>query len=176
MLFHKADWAEEDSQFWAPCTLRSLIISLYGVLCVAFHRSASMAEVVGLVASSIELGRTVAGLVKFCGLVKSAPQQLIAIKEDALLLEIVLKSLMKLSEDGVDLTATEEWDICHRHCMVLTSDLQQLLSDLERKVVDRRVFGSIESVLKRHRVQELQERLRDAKANLGLIMSSRNLT
>lgn len=67
-----------------------------------------MAELLGLVASSIELGRAVAGLVQFCALVKHAPQQLIAIKEDALLLETVLKGLMKLGEDGMYLTTSEE--------------------------------------------------------------------
>ena len=124
-------------------------------------------EAIGIAAAALQFADAARQLVQFCKLLKQAPEQLLNIWEDALLLEALLQQLAKPSQSSQS-RPDYLWDLCRGHCALLTLEMLMLVDQLRRAFRQDRLMGSLKAVMKEGRLESLRQRQRDTP---GLIMA-----
>jgi hypothetical protein len=133
-----------------------------------------MAELFGTVASGlgvaslgIQIGQSILKLKEFVDKVKEAPETIQYLIAELEILNSILRELKKSDEEakelGVDSLALQQCqDLCHRG----STELKDVLEDVQRKIGSRPTIGSLKAVLKVSSVEKLRGRVGEARSLL----------
>lgn len=128
-----------------------------------------MAEVAGLVLSSLELLKTAHKLKKLVRSVKTIPGELDNLLRDTQLL-ISLLTVLGEHQAAVEPFAIhcQEWDTCHKVCREVCDELSALVTGLRISIEKRGRRGAVKAVWKKDTILALEKRLERATSNLML--------
>lgn len=128
-----------------------------------------MAEVAGLVFSSLGLLKTAHELKKLVSSVKTVPGELDNLLQDTQRLIHVLSLLGEQQAAAEQLTIhSEEWDTCRNACRGVCDELSTLVTELKTNIERRGRRGAIRAVLKKDAITALQKRLGESTSILIL--------
>ena len=128
-----------------------------------------MAEIIGIVASSFELGRVLVDLNRFCTAVKDAPNEVVSLLDDAARTNRILQLAAEEQKNLAPfLLPRPEWDECREACKATANELSSLVTDLQRSIHRFKLAGSLRCVLKKEVITSLRQRLESAKSTLSL--------
>jgi hypothetical protein len=133
-----------------------------------------MAELFGAVASGlgvaslgIQIGQSILKLKEFVEKVKEAPETIQYLIAELEILNSILRELKKSDEEakelGVDSLALRQ---CQDLCCRGSSELKDVLEEVQRKIGSRPTIGSLKAVLKMSSVEKLRDRVREARSLL----------
>jgi hypothetical protein len=132
-------------------------------------------EVLGVVAASLEIGRTIVEVKEKCKGFRDAPNTVTALLDDVTRLNNLLAAISKQRDIYAPyMHPSPEWTCVYDFCKAVTDDLQKIARELHSSIQKGRLRGSLKAVLKESAIQTQRQRLESAKSTLSLAQSSLN--
>ena len=137
-----------------------------------------MAEFLGVlggVAASSEIAKSLIGLKKLCSTVRNADRKLKVVLEEIESINRILQAIEALQSQLFPFVRSPSgWEDCQKSCQAVASELCDVILDLQRGIENNRLFGSIRSALKEAKIGALLKRLERAKSNVMLAQQTLN--
>ena len=128
-----------------------------------------MAEIVGVVACSVELTKTLLDLKRLYTAIKDAPKEVVSLLEDTDRTNRVLHLAVEQQQQIAPfLTPRPEWAECRQSCRATAGELSDIVSSLHREIRKNRSAGSLKYTFKKDTITALRQRLESAKSTLCL--------
>lgn len=127
-----------------------------------------MAEIVGVVAGGLELGKVALELKQICSSVKHAPENLEQLLEDLESLEEVLQTL---ADQEAVISAYASPDVarkCRQRCERGVTSLKPVCIELSNGIRQSRLRGAFKSILKEDALERARQGIERAKSNFIL--------
>ncbi|KAJ9647569.1 hypothetical protein H2204_000198 [Knufia peltigerae] len=134
-----------------------------------------MAEVIGVVAASLEFGKVFVELKTKASSIRHAPEELIVVLEE---LEVTDAILQALADQDALLSIYAPPNViqkCRDFCKNATDILKPVCLELSETIKQSRWPGSIKFVLKEHFLERATRRIERAKMNLILAQSAASI-
>lgn len=135
-----------------------------------------MAEIVGTLAASIEIGNTLLKLKKKVNEIREAPKEIRSLIEDTTRLSNLLSFILKRQKTLFPHVQPEH-EICDIEdcCKAAADELLTCVRGLETRTQTGRWLGSLRAILKKDEIKAHQERLASAKLSLVLAQSTQSM-
>lgn len=133
------------------------------------HKIFIMAEAIGVVAASLEVGKAIIQAREKLQAIKSAPDEIRATLDDASRLSKLLTFLSRQqSRLSTNVQPIEELDAMNNLCQEAADDLLQYAKELNAEIQRAKWQGSFKIILKRKAIDQRKKTLESAKTSLGL--------
>ncbi len=131
-----------------------------------------MAEILGVlggVTASSEIAESLMGLKKLCSTVRDADRKLELILEEIESINRILQAIEALQSQLFPFVRRPSgWEDCQKSCEAVASELCDVILDLQHRIEQCRLFGSIRYALREDKVEALLTRLERAKSTVIL--------
>lgn len=134
-----------------------------------------MAEVVGIVASSVTIGELVMNLRNKYRSFRNASHEIESLLDESTHVNNMLSLIQRQQTEIEDFVRpTVEWESCHRYCQKTAEELTAFLEGLKRRLDRDRWRGSLQCMFKEGEINRQRQKLDRAKSSLLLAQSSLN--
>lgn len=130
----------------------------------------------GIIASSIAIGKLVCDLQQKCRAFRDAPTEIKSLLDESRLVNDQLRLISQQQiQIGSYILPNAEWASCRKFCQETADELNELLSKLSRSLDKDRWRGSLRTLIREEEINRRKRKLERAKSSLMLAQQSLSL-